>query len=132
MERVAAVVPQVVDTVRTEMNELRFNTAIAKLIELNNGVTKLDSTPREVAEPMVQMLAPLVPHLAEELWRRLGHDETITYVEFPVADPALLPSSAEAITPGASTRPWREAGSASIRARTTSGRCACGSARSKR
>ena len=79
-----------IDTVRTEMDALRFNTAIAKLIELNNAVTKLDATPREVAEPMVIMLAPLVPHIAEELWRTLGHDDTITYVAFPEAEPALL------------------------------------------
>jgi leucyl-tRNA synthetase len=79
-----------IDTVRTEMDALRFNTAIAKLIELNNAVTKLDATPREVAEPMVIMLSPLVPHIAEELWRTLGHDDTITYVAFPEADPALL------------------------------------------
>jgi len=79
-----------IDTVTTEMAELRFNTAIAKLIELNNAVTKLDATPREAAEPMTVMLAPLVPHIAEELWRALGHDDTITYVDFPVADPALL------------------------------------------
>jgi len=83
-----------IDVVCTEMNELRFNTAIAKLIELNNAITKLGSTPREVAEPMVIMLAPLVPHLAEELWVKLGRSAetggTITYVPFPEADPALL------------------------------------------
>ena len=83
-----------IDGVRTEMDALRFNTAIAKLIELNNAVTKLDSMPREVAEPMVIMMAPLVPHIAEDLWVRLGRsaetDNTITYVDFPVADPALL------------------------------------------
>ena len=79
-----------IDAVRREMDALRFNTAIAKLIELNNHVTKLAATPREVAEPMVLMLAPLVPHVAEELWHRLGHDDTVTYTEFPVADPALL------------------------------------------
>jgi leucyl-tRNA synthetase len=79
-----------IDMVRTEMGELRFNTSIAKLIELNNAVTKLDATPREVAEGMVRMLAPLVPHVAEELWRKLGHDETVTYLEFPTADAALL------------------------------------------
>ena len=45
---------------------------------------------REVAEPMVLMVAPLVPHIAEELWRKLGHDETVTYLDFPVADPAFL------------------------------------------
>ncbi|MET0910512.1 MAG: leucine--tRNA ligase, partial [Ilumatobacteraceae bacterium] len=79
-----------IDVVRTEMDALRFNTAIAKLVELNNHVTKLDATPREVAEPMVLMAAPLVPHIAEELWRKLGHTDTLTYVPFPVADPALL------------------------------------------
>nr|WHW29228.1 putative leucine--tRNA ligase [uncultured bacterium] len=83
-----------IDTVRTEMDALRFNTAIAKLIELNNAVTKLDVMPREIAEPMVAMLAPLVPHMAEELWTKLGRSDetggTITYVDFPIADPALL------------------------------------------
>ena len=79
-----------IDTVRTEMDALRFNTAIAKLIELNNAATKLDATPREVAEPLVLMTAPLAPHIAEELWKRLGHDDTLTYEPFPVADPALL------------------------------------------
>ncbi|MEO6571421.1 MAG: leucine--tRNA ligase [Ilumatobacteraceae bacterium] len=79
-----------IDVVRTEMDALRFNTAIAKLIELNNIVTKLGATPREIAEPMVLMAAPLVPHVAEELWRKLGHDGTITYLDFPVADAAQL------------------------------------------
>jgi leucyl-tRNA synthetase len=79
-----------IDVVRTEMEALRFNTAIAKLIELNNHVTKLDVTPREVAEAMVLMVSPLVPHVGEELWRRLGHDDTVALHPFPVADPALL------------------------------------------
>ena len=79
-----------IDVVRAEFDALRFNTAIAKLIELNNAVTKLDHTPREIAEPLVLMAAPLVPHLAEELWRKLGHESTVTYESFPVADPAHL------------------------------------------
>jgi len=79
-----------INTVRAEMQALRFNTAIAKLIELNNHVTKLDATPREVAEAMVLMLSPLVPHLGEELWRRLGHDSTVAYTPMPQADAALL------------------------------------------
>jgi leucyl-tRNA synthetase len=79
-----------IDVVRIEMDALRFNTAIAKLIELNNAVTKLDATPRAVAEAMIRMLAPLVPHITEELWRKLGHDDTVAYIEFPNADPALL------------------------------------------
>ena len=79
-----------IDVVRTEMDALRFNTAIAKLIELNNAVTKLDATPRAIAEPMVLMAAPLVPHMAEELWRKLDHADTMTYVDFPVADSRYL------------------------------------------
>jgi leucyl-tRNA synthetase len=80
--------------VAADVDGLRFNTAIAKLIELNNALTQhvaaTGSTPREVAEPLVQMLSPLTPHLGEELWHRLGHGSTVTYVPFPTADPALL------------------------------------------
>lgn len=77
-----------------EMEALRFNTAIAKLIEFNNHLTGVvsehGSCPAEVARTMVQLLSPLVPHVAEELWAKLGHTESITYVAWPVADPALL------------------------------------------
>ena len=80
--------------VDADLQHLRFNTAIAKLIELNNALTGLVNTtpvaPRELVEPLVQMLSPLCPHLADELWFRLGHDTTVTYVPFPIADPALL------------------------------------------
>jgi leucyl-tRNA synthetase len=81
-----------IDGVRTDMDNLRFNTAIAKLIELTNGVTAAhgSGTPRELAEPIVLMLAPFAPHMAEELWRRLGNDTSIAYADFPVADPAYL------------------------------------------
>ncbi|WBC17076.1 leucine--tRNA ligase [Micromonospora sp. WMMA1998] len=81
---------KVVDGVRGDMDGIRFNTAIAKLIELTNGLTRLERTPREVAEPLVLMVAPFAPHLAEELWRKLGHDTSLAYADFPVADPALL------------------------------------------
>jgi len=76
--------------VRADMQEMSFNTAIARLFELNNHLTALDATPREVADPLVLMVAPLVPHVAEELWQRLGHDDTLMYEQFPSADPALL------------------------------------------
>jgi leucyl-tRNA synthetase len=76
--------------VRTDMEELRFNTAIAKLIELNNHLTRLGACPREVAEPFVLMIAPLTPHLAEELWQMLGHSGTLAYEPFPEADSDLL------------------------------------------
>ncbi|MEU4529851.1 leucine--tRNA ligase [Micromonospora ureilytica] len=81
---------KVIDGVRGDMDGIRFNTAIAKLIELTNGLTRLSATPREVAEPLVLMVAPFAPHLAEELWRKLGHDTSLTYADFPTADPALL------------------------------------------
>ena len=82
---------QTIDTVRTEIEALRFNTAIAKLIELNNHLTKTTAgTPREVADALVLMVSPFVPHTGEELWRRIGHDTTVAFEPFPVADPALL------------------------------------------
>ncbi|MEU8182718.1 leucine--tRNA ligase [Micromonospora sp. NPDC049044] len=81
---------KVIDGVRGDMDGIRFNTAIAKLIQLTNGLTGLSATPREVAEPLVLMVAPFAPHLAEELWRKLGHDTSLTYADFPTADPALL------------------------------------------
>jgi leucyl-tRNA synthetase len=76
--------------VRDDMEHLRFNTAIAKLIELNNHLTKLGGCPADIAEPLVLMVAPLAAHLAEELWAKLGHDTTIAYEPFPVADPTML------------------------------------------
>jgi len=76
--------------VRDDMEGLRFNTAIAKLIEFNNHLTKLGGCPVEVAEPLILMLAPLAAHMAEELWAKLGHGESLARHPFPVADPALL------------------------------------------
>ncbi len=80
-----------IDAVRSDMGQLSFNTAIARITELNNEITKLDGpTPREVAEPLVRMLSPLVPHVAEELWSRMGEEGSVVYAEFPEADQALL------------------------------------------
>ncbi len=80
--------------VRADMESLRFNTAVAKITELVNHLTRSSSsaapTPRAVAEPLVLLLAPLAPHVAEELWTRLGHDESLTRAPFPVADEAYL------------------------------------------
>jgi leucyl-tRNA synthetase len=76
--------------VRDDMEAMRFNTAIAKLIELNNALTKAGGCPPDVAEPLVLMLAPLAPHIAEELWSRLGHERSLAFEPFPTADPAML------------------------------------------
>jgi leucyl-tRNA synthetase len=80
--------------VRDDMDAMRFNTAVAKLIELNNALgpvaRELGGTPREVAEALALMLSPLAPHLAEELWSKLGHRDTVVWATFPSADPGLL------------------------------------------
>jgi leucyl-tRNA synthetase len=81
------------------MTGLRFNTAIAKLTELTNELTREVASagaPREAAEPLVLMAAPFAPHLAEEMWARLGHPTSLASEPFPAADPALL--VAEAVT----------------------------------
>jgi leucyl-tRNA synthetase len=79
--------------VREGYEALRFNTSIARITELTNAITPAyphGGLPREVAEALVLMLAPLAPHLSEELWSRLGHPESLTWADFPVADPAML------------------------------------------
>jgi leucyl-tRNA synthetase len=84
------VLHQTIDAVGRDYDGLRFNTAVAKMIELNNHLTRLPAVPRELAEPLVLMTAPLAPHIAEELWHRLGHDGSLAYEPFPQADPELL------------------------------------------
>ncbi|MGV0743494.1 leucine--tRNA ligase [Mycolicibacterium sp. XJ870] len=69
---------------------LRNNTAAAKLIEYTNHLTKESVRSRAALEPLVLMVAPLAPHLAEELWKRLGHDASLAHGPFPVADPQYL------------------------------------------
>ncbi|MDT7724700.1 MAG: leucyl-tRNA synthetase [Actinomycetota bacterium] len=80
--------------VREDYAELRFNTAGAKLIEFNNYLTKTygsgQETPRELAEALVLMLAPMAPHIAEELWKRLGHADSLVHGPFPVVDEKYL------------------------------------------
>ncbi|MGW5424745.1 leucine--tRNA ligase [Streptomyces sp. NPDC003943] len=80
-----------IDGVSQDMVAMRFNTAIAKITELNNHLTKSGGAlSRPVAEQLVLLVAPLAPHIAEELWRRLGHTESVVHQDFPVADPAYV------------------------------------------
>jgi leucyl-tRNA synthetase len=76
--------------VREDYEQLRMNTAVAKLITLNNHLTGLSAVPREAAEAMVLMSAPVAPHIAEELWARLGHEGGVAYADFPVVDERYL------------------------------------------
>ncbi|MGW6895245.1 leucine--tRNA ligase [Streptomyces sp. NBC_00624] len=80
-----------IDGVGQDMAGMRFNTAIAKATELNNHLTKVGGPlSRSVAERLVLLVAPLAPHIAEELWRRLGHTDSVVHQDFPVADPAYV------------------------------------------
>ncbi|TWK93098.1 Leucine--tRNA ligase [Bacillus paralicheniformis] len=69
---------------------LRFNTGISQLMVFINEAYKADQLPKEYMEGFVKLLSPVAPHLAEELWSRLGHEETITYEAWPVYDEAKL------------------------------------------
>jgi len=83
--------------VRADYAGVRFNTAVARLIELTNFVSKHYSDakrpPRALAEAMALMVAPLAPHLGEELWSRLGHDGSLAREAFPEGDEALAAES---------------------------------------
>jgi leucyl-tRNA synthetase len=72
---------------------LRFNTAIAELIKLNNELTGLPTVPRRLAETFTLLLAPFAPHLAEELWQRLGHNESLARHAWPQYDESKLAES---------------------------------------
>jgi leucyl-tRNA synthetase len=82
-----------ISQVREHYAGLRFNIAIARLQEFTSHAARIaaerGSLPRSLAEPLVLMVAPLAPHISEELWARLGHPESLAYAPFPQADPAL-------------------------------------------
>ena len=73
-----------------DIASLRFNTAIAELIKLNNEMTRLPVISKTLAENFTLMLAPLAPHIAEEIWQRLGHEPSITNHAWPKFDESKL------------------------------------------
>jgi len=83
-----------IDGVRDGFATLRFNIAIARITELTNHLTSAygadTPVPRSVAEPLVLLVAPLAPHVAEEMWARLGHEQSLAWHPFPVADERWL------------------------------------------
>jgi leucyl-tRNA synthetase len=80
---------QTIQKVTDDLDGMRFNTAIAAMMELTNHLTPLPTKPRSVLETFALLLSPFAPHLAEELWRALGHNDTLAYESWPRYDPAL-------------------------------------------
>jgi leucyl-tRNA synthetase len=85
-----------IKAVTEDMESLGFNTAIARYFELNNQLVALERVPREVADAFVRLLAPIAPHVAEELWERSGHTESVAYAPWPEYDEAL--AAADTVT----------------------------------
>jgi leucyl-tRNA synthetase len=79
-----------VKRVTDDLERMSFNTAIAALIEFTSELVPLGAVPRAIAEPLALLLSPLAPHMAEELWSRMGHPGSLAYEPWPVYDDALL------------------------------------------
>ncbi|EJZ8442097.1 leucine--tRNA ligase [Enterococcus faecalis] len=88
--RLTKVYHQTVKKVTEDMANLRFNTAISQLMVFVNEANKVDALPYEYVEGFVQLLAPIAPHIGEELWQILGNEESLTYVPWPTYDEAAL------------------------------------------
>jgi leucyl-tRNA synthetase len=76
-----------------DIEGLRFNTAIAELIKLNNEMSHLSGIPRDLAETFTLLLAPFAPHIAEEIWHRLGHERSLARRPWPTYDATKLVES---------------------------------------
>ncbi len=83
------VLHKTIEAVTRDIANLSFNTAISRLMEFVNFFTKETEAPRDCIEPFILLLSPFAPHVAEELWNVLGHDDTLAYEPWPVSDPAL-------------------------------------------
>ena len=81
---------ETVKKVTEDFESMHFNVAISQLMVFINDAYKVDTLPREYAEGFVKLLAPIAPHMMEELWAMLGHDDSISYVDWPIFDPAAL------------------------------------------
>ncbi|KAK6932771.1 Methionyl/Leucyl tRNA synthetase [Dillenia turbinata] len=82
-----------IDKVTEEIEGTRFNTGISAMMEFINAAYKWDKFPRSIIEAFVLLLSSYAPHIAEELWSRLGHSDSLAYERFPMANPDLLKDS---------------------------------------
>ena len=74
---------KLIGKVRTDIEAFSFNTAVSAFMIAVNELYDLKCTKREIVEPLIILLSPFAPHIAEELWEALGHKESITYAAFP-------------------------------------------------
>jgi leucyl-tRNA synthetase len=85
----ARLLARTVKKVTDDIETMHFNTAVSAMMIFANHLHGLDAPPREAMEKLVLCLSPFAPHLAEELWERLGHPPSIADAEWPTYDPAL-------------------------------------------
>ncbi|RMC49484.1 leucine--tRNA ligase [Lactobacillus sp. ESL0225] len=81
---------ETVKKVTEDFDALHFNTAISQLMVFVNEAQKVQTIPREYAEGFITLVAPIAPHMMEEIWQILGHEESITFAKWPTYDPAKL------------------------------------------
>lgn len=79
-----------IEAVTRDMENLHFNTAVARLFELNNALVGIDRMPSDVADVLPRLLSPLAPHICEELWMRMGREGSVVTAEWPEADESLI------------------------------------------
>jgi leucyl-tRNA synthetase len=84
------VLHKTIQGVTQDLERMAFNTAIAKMMEFVNFFTKCDVRPRQAMQQLVQLLSPLAPHIAEELWQLLGHAQSLAYEPWPAFDPRAV------------------------------------------
>ena len=89
-EEAARLIHKLIAKAAQDMEALQFNTVIAKMMEFVNDFSELASYPKSALISFVQLLSPLAPHIAEELWEMLGCKEKLTTTAYPKADPKYL------------------------------------------
>ncbi|MFA6836642.1 MAG: class I tRNA ligase family protein [Fibrobacteraceae bacterium] len=92
-ETLSKVMHQSILKVTDSIEKLSFNTAISQLMIFNNELTKSETRYREACETFAKLLQPFAPHLAEEMWARLGHDASLAYANWPSADAKMAEES---------------------------------------
>jgi leucyl-tRNA synthetase len=87
---ISLVLHQTIKKVTDDIEAIKFNTAVAQLMTLTNALSKADKIRTEDFELFLKLLAPFAPHIAEEIWHRLGHETTVTLESWPAWEEAKL------------------------------------------